>query len=174
MNPAQSPHVPQAGQKPALKDLPWLTVFVTRGLWELVKARIVFSRFEVRDLPFRNREAKKNTDRHSRAKPSDVARISYVLPRLSDRLPWRSDCLIQAIAAQNWLSGLQAVSEIQIGVENPTDGQFGAHAWLLHDGKVVTGGEIDQYDLILADSTNCDDSEGSGVHRAVRASKSAR
>ncbi len=163
MNLAQSPHIPKTGQKPALKDLPWLTVFATRGFWELVRARIAFARFKAKDIPIRNREAKNNLS--AGASPADIARISYVLPRISDRLPWRSDCLIQAIAGQNWLSGLKAASEIQIGVENPSDGQFGAHAWLVHDGEVVTGGEVDQYDIILAESTNADDSVESDAQR---------
>lgn len=60
--------------------------------------------------------------------------------------------MIQAIAGQNWLKSKKAPSEIQIGVENPTDGQFGAHAWLVHDSTIVTGGDIDHYELLLSDS----------------------
>ena len=81
-----------------------------------------------------------------------VSRIAYVIPRLSDRLPWRSDCLIQAIAGQNWLTAKGADSEIQIGVENPKDGDFGAHAWLVHNDTIVTGGDIARYALLLGDS----------------------
>lgn len=152
MNLAQSSHVPQSGKAPALRDLGWLVRFATRGLFELVRARVIFSRFKARHIPARNQKAKAAADFSRHVDEAQLARIAYVLPRISDRLPWRSDCLIQAIAAQNWLSSLRAFGEIQIGVENPKDGKFGAHAWLLHGDAIVTGGDIAQYEPILADS----------------------
>lgn len=131
----------------------WLVPHALRGLWELVRARLIFMRFSAKAIPNRNDRAKARATRTETLTEVRVARIAYVLPRLSDRLPWRSDCLIQAVAAQNWLSSLGAASEIQIGVENPRDGQFGAHAWLLFRGGIVTGGDIAQYEPILADSS---------------------
>jgi hypothetical protein len=162
MNLAQSPHIPAQGQRPGWKDMPWLIAFAIRGFVELVRARIVFSRLKARSIPARNRVARERANRVGSLPLSLPARISYVLPRLSDRLPWRSDCLIQAIAAQNWLLAHGAASEIQIGVEKPKDGNFGAHAWLLHDGMIVTGGDIAQYAPILADSPLEHDSPGKG------------
>lgn len=160
MNLAQSSHIPAPGHRPTLKDMPWLASYCVRGLWELVLARIVFARLEARDIPQRNRESKSAAAQQASVRPAvtpaitpaDLARMSYVLPRLSDRLPWRSDCLVQAIAAQHWLSTFGAASEIQIGVEHPEGGDFGAHAWLLYNDKVVTGGDIDRYHLILSES----------------------
>jgi len=155
MNLAQSPHVPATGKRPRPQDLVWLVPFALRGLFELIRARILFARFRAKSIPERNRRAK--TGAKTGVVPAslheaELARIAYVIPRLSDRLPWRSDCLIQSIAGQNWLSSFGAYGEIQIGVENPKDGKFGAHAWLLHGDTVVTGGDIAQYDLILSDS----------------------
>lgn len=152
MNLAQSPHVPQTGSRPRARDLGWLIVFCLRGLFELIRARIIFARFEAKWIPQRNACARSNAKAGAAANEAQLARIAYVIPRLSDRLPWRSDCLIQAIAGQNWLSSHGLYSEIQIGVENPTDGKFGAHAWLIHRDMVITGGDIAQYDLILSDS----------------------
>ena len=60
--------------------------------------------------------------------------------------------MVQAIAGQNWLGALGVASEIQIGVEHPADGEFGAHAWLLAGGEVVTGGDIERYHVLLAES----------------------
>lgn len=80
-----------------------------------------------------------------------IARIGYVLPRLSKRLPWRSDCLVQAMAGQRWLRASGHSSEIQIGVQNAGADEFGAHAWLLCNGSVVTGGNIAGYAKILGD-----------------------
>ena len=154
---AQSPYIPAPGTRPGLADMPWLAAYSARGLCELVRARIIFARLEAKAIPARNRAAKTHADPAAALAAGTLARMSYVLPRISDRLPSRSDCLIQAIAAQNWLSALGASGEIRIGVENPRGGTFGAHAWLVCDGHVVTGGEIDRYDLLLADSPNGDD-----------------
>lgn len=163
MNLAQSSHVPAQGEKPGWKDLGWLTVYAVRGLAELMRARLVFARLEAKEIPGRNRMAKERAIRS--ADPATMARIGYVVPRISDRLPWRSDCLVQAIAAQNWLAAKGAASEIQIGVENPTGGGFGAHAWLMAGSDVVTGGEIERYHVLLADSPDTSDSPQKGADR---------
>ena len=155
---AQSPHVPENGKRPGLRDLAWLTKYTTRALVELVRARITFASLEAKAIPQRNSRALETALDNAVADQAILSRIAYVVPRLSDRLPWRSDCLIQAIAAQNWLSAIGVYSEIQIGVENPKDGEFGAHAWLICGESVITGGDISKYDLILAAS----DHEASG------------
>ena len=152
MNLAQSPHVPATGKRPRLRDLRWLPSFCVVGLWQLIRARIEFASFETRGILKRNSNSKAKAIPSQRAPEDRLARIAYVLPRLSDRLPWRSDCLIQAIAAQNWLGRYGLASEIQIGVENPADGSFAAHAWLVCEGSIVTGGDISQYETILSDS----------------------
>ena len=159
MNLAQSPHIPAEGKKPGWKDLPWLAAYSARGLAELIRARLIFEKLQARAIRERNRAARGRALADALLEDAALARIAYVLPRLSARLPWRSDCLIQAIAAQNWLSSMGAASEIQIGVENPKDGKFGAHAWLMHGEAVVTGGEIDRYSVLLADSQRAPDSE---------------
>lgn len=161
MNLAQSPHVPANGTRPRARDLGWLLLYCMRGLFELVRARIIFARFEAKTIPQRNKRARALAGKSISIPEADLARIAYVIPRISDRLPWRSDCLIQSIAGQNWLCARGAYGEIQIGVENPQDGKFGAHAWLLHGDSVVTGGDIAQYDLILSDSQPKDRTETS-------------
>ena len=155
---AQSPHIPAEGTKPGWSDLPWLVPYALRGLGELVRARIVFAKLAAREIPKRNRAAIQRADGNAEVESGKLVRIAYVLPRLSDRLPWRSDCLIQAIAAQNWLSSLGAAGEIQIGVERPEGGQFGAHAWLIYAGQVITGGDIERYQLLLGDAPKPSDS----------------
>jgi hypothetical protein len=126
--------------------------FALRGLFELARARIIFGRLEASAIPARNLAVRHLRPRHPEHKRELIARIAYVLPRLSARLPWRSDCLVQAIAGQNWLASHGLAGEIQIGVERPADGPFGAHAWLIHDGSVVTGGDIARYHRLLGES----------------------
>jgi Transglutaminase-like superfamily len=153
MAPAQSPPVPASGTKPRLADWGWLLAYGLRGLAELVRARLVFARLKAADIPHRNRTAALAARAAGRVTADGmVARIGYVLPRISARLPWRSDCLVQAIAAQNWLAAKGLVSDIRIGVERPETTGFAAHAWLVHGEQVVTGGDIARYHLLLAEN----------------------
>ena len=146
----QSPPVPRDGAKPRLHDAGWLVAYAVRGLWALVRARWAFDRMQARDIVTRNqRSAAAAWADPASTDPALVARIAYVIPRISARLPWRSDCVIQAMAAQDWLARHGLASDIRIGVERPTDGKFGAHAWLVHDGGVVTGGEVERYEVLL-------------------------
>ncbi len=159
MNLAQSPHIPAKGSKPGWRDLGWLIPFAARGLSELVRARVQFARFAAKQIPHRNQRSKDNAAVQTEPDARLLARMAYVLPRISNRLPWRSDCLVQAIAGQNWLNTHGISSEIQIGVELPEDGDFGAHAWLVSHGEIVTGGDIERYDLLLSDSRKAPDSK---------------
>ena len=152
MNLAQSPHVPESAKRPRLRDLPWMLAYSLRAFGQLVRARFIFARLQAKAIPARNQEARAKAAKEGQIPDEVLARIAFVIPRLSDRLPWRSDCVIQAIAAQNWLSSHGVYGEIQIGVENPFDGDFGAHAWLMHGDSVVTGGDISRYAPILTDS----------------------
>lgn len=141
--------IPRPGEKPRWRDAAWLLRYSMRGLWELLGARIAFIRFTARDIGRLNQSAREVSQMDLPGYDAHIARIGYVLPRLSRRLPWRSDCLIQAMAGQNWLSACGIPSEIEIGVEQPEDGEFGAHAWLVQAGKVVTGGDVSRYATIL-------------------------
>jgi len=148
---AQSPPTPPPGTRPRRGDWGWLIRFTLRGFAELVRARLVFARLRAADIPHRNRLAATAANADTTPDRSVlVARIAYALPRISARLPWRSDCLIQAIAAQNWLAAHRLASELRIGVARPDDGPFGAHAWLVQDDMIVTGGDIARYELLLA------------------------
>ena len=75
----------------------------------------------------------------------DLAMTSWAISAVARRLPWRSDCLVQAMAAQNWLRrrGLQA--NFEIGAARDTSGQFAAHAWVKVGDTVVTGGDISPF-----------------------------
>ena len=79
-----------------------------------------------------------------------VARVAFAVPRVGAYLPWRSDCLVQALAAQRWLASKAVKSEICIGVRKPADLEFEAHAWLEAGGTVVTGGDISGYTPLYA------------------------
>jgi len=137
------------GLEPGLKDIGWIIAYCLRGSFELLRARIAFSRRPLRDLlkPEANNKPRSGTKSSS---PVQISRIAYVLPRLGNRLPFRADCLVQAIAGRNWLASSGTQSEIQIGIQNPEGGEFAAHAWLVCDDDIVTGGDISRYATLLS------------------------
>ena len=78
-----------------------------------------------------------------------VDRVSWAIGVAACRVPWRSDCLVRARAAQRWLARKGIPTEMFIGVRKDR-GSFEAHAWLLHDGKTVTGGDFRAYAALVS------------------------
>jgi len=138
---------------PPLTGLPrprdWLRLvrFAARGTAELVRARIVFARIGVKDIQDRNAQCLQMPVPDSAAPL--LGWIAYTIPRVAHRMPFRADCLVQALAAQNWLASNGIASAIVIGAERPKDKPFAAHAWLTCDGRVITGGEIERYTELI-------------------------
>ena len=77
-----------------------------------------------------------------------VERIAFVVPRVAARVPWKSDCLVQALAAQRWLRSARIKSTLSIGVRQQPDAGFEAHAWLSVGTTLVTGGDIAGFDAL--------------------------
>ncbi|MEE4200912.1 lasso peptide biosynthesis B2 protein [Erythrobacter sp.] len=138
---------------PGWRDAPWLFAYGVRALASLARARWTFRRVDAQTILARNEAAADRAKAGGEGAISqERARIAFVLPRIARRLPWRSDCLVQAIAAQDWLASHGSAGIIHLGVEKPAGGEFGAHAWLVCDGEVVTGGDIARYELLLGES----------------------
>ena len=77
-----------------------------------------------------------------------IKRVTFAVPAMSARVPWRSDCMVQALAAQRWLAKAGLPSEFYIGVRKGDAGCLVAHAWLMCRDHLVTGGDISGYDQI--------------------------
>lgn len=88
-----------------------------------------------------------------------VERVGVAIARASHRLPWRADCLVQAIAARRWLRRLGVETSLCIGVPDGVQGPFEAHAWLMHGERVITGGNISSYIPMLNSTTRIDSDE---------------
>lgn len=73
-----------------------------------------------------------------------VERVAYAVPIMGLRVPWRADCVVQALAARRWLARGGIGSNVHVGVRNDAQG-FQAHAWLQVGKRVVTGGDISAY-----------------------------
>ena len=74
-----------------------------------------------------------------------VDRVAYVIPRVAARLPWRADCLVQALAAERWLNRKQIATRLTLGVPRDKRPDFEAHAWLSAGDRIVTGGDVSGY-----------------------------
>lgn len=64
-------------------------------------------------------------------------------------VPWRSDCLVQAMAAQRWLRREGRQTQLVIGVHKDPAGRFEAHAWLRCGMVTVTGGDVARFTPLL-------------------------
>lgn len=80
-------------------------------------------------------------------------RVGLALSRASSRVPWRSDCLVQALAAERWLGTAGVPTMLSLGTRKDDQSQYHFHAWLKAGSLVVTGGEIDAYAPFLGDFT---------------------
>lgn len=74
-----------------------------------------------------------------------AARVAFAIPRAAARLPWRTDCLVQALAGERWLARSDIPSTLFIGIPGEREGEFEAHAWLKAGERVVTGGDIEGF-----------------------------
>jgi len=74
----------------------------------------------------------------------DLERITFSVRAMGARLPWRSDCLVQALAAQHWLAAKGIGSAIHLGVK-ASQAPIDAHAWLKVGDRIVLGGDVADY-----------------------------
>jgi hypothetical protein len=73
------------------------------------------------------------------ADPDETELIGWAIAAVAARVPWRSDCLLQAMAAARWLNDLDRCHSLSIGVRKSTTGLLEAHAWLKSGDTIVTG-----------------------------------
>ncbi len=75
-----------------------------------------------------------------------VAQVKYAVMRMARFVPWRSDCLVQALAAQKWLESYGIAANLVIGVDPLRPQGFHAHAWLTYGEELVTGSNNEGYE----------------------------
>jgi hypothetical protein len=115
---------------------------------ELAVARIRLAAYDRSALIAAVPAASRASESGARAK-----RVRLAIARVSHRLPWRTDCLVQALAAQHWLRRHGFESSLRIGVPRKSCEPFEAHAWLMHGDEVVTGGNVEDH-VALFDSAS--------------------
>ncbi len=143
----------QTARKFRRRDIAAMPHLLAKAIWELGRARLRLNGIGARDIARLNNSAKSKAagNGQSASNADLIARIGFLVTFASRHLPWRSDCLPQAMAAQHWLSTKGIASEIRIGVERPGEGQFGAHAWLVQGEQIVTGGEVGHFAVLIGE-----------------------
>jgi len=129
----------------AIRRGPLFSLDALVATWELVLANHALRRTPTGELPLLT-GVQPAPDRPALS-PSQAAlveRVAYAMPVMGLRVPWRSDCLVQALAARRWLARAAVPSDVCIGVRKDDHG-FQAHAWLKVGERIVTGGDISSY-----------------------------
>jgi hypothetical protein len=70
----------------------------------------------------------------------DPQLVAWAIQVAARRVPWRSDCLVQAMAATQWLRRHGHEPSLQLGIRS-AQGTLQGHAWLLLQGRVIVGGD---------------------------------
>jgi len=81
-------------------------------------------------------DAGKSSDRRARIDP---VKAIWAVEAAARHVPWRADCLIQAVAASRWLLRHGYAPVLRVGVARSGTGDLLAHAWLELDGDIVLG-----------------------------------
>lgn len=75
--------------------------------------------------------------------------IGWSVCELGKRLPWMSQCLVQAVAVTWMLQRRRIPSTLYFGLAKDPDKQLKAHAWVRCGTLVLTGaGGLDQYKIV--------------------------
>lgn len=132
-----------------------IPVLGLRAMLWLLRARRDYGRLAIEQIFALNISAAQVGRDRAKAVESDqeaIARAAFAIPRTARFMPFRADCLVQALAARNWLLADGIASEIRIGIEQGQETGFGSHAWLTYGEDVVIGGDIGRYVVIMEGS----------------------
>ncbi|MCP4100765.1 MAG: lasso peptide biosynthesis B2 protein [Lentisphaerae bacterium] len=77
----------------------------------------------------------------SNFKRFEVENISYLIQKVSNKLPIKFNCLNKAIAAKSMLKIRRINSTLYVGLSKNNKNKLIAHAWLMVNDIPVTGGK---------------------------------
>ena len=95
------------------------------------------------------RDKARETVTHELGSEVCISRLSWAIGAAAARVPWRSDCLLQVMAADHWLRRHGLQPEFFLGVAKDRSGRFEAHAWLRCGGISVTGGSGAEFAMLI-------------------------
>lgn len=105
------------------------------AIWLLARARLEHRRKPIKAVLQRF----ETTTSRSVASAAETELVGRAINSAGSRVPWRSDCLLQAMAASMWLDRIERSYKLNIGVRKNAAGELEAHAWLTSGNHVVTG-----------------------------------
>jgi hypothetical protein len=122
--------------------------YLMQAAFHLARARRDFGRQSARDILY---ALQRQPDPGLPRSNVDVPMVSWAIRAAASGVPWRSDCLIQSMAADRWLRRHGIVAAFRLGVSPSAEGMLLAHAWLELDGIVLTGDDdIAHYEVLIA------------------------
>lgn len=114
---------------------------VLRAVLELARARLTVDSRQASRAAAEEPRATRLSQRQQEV----VERVAFTVPRVAVRMPFRADCLVQAMAARRWLASAGIPARLVLGVPRDKPATFEAHAWLSVGDRIVTGGDVSGY-----------------------------
>ena len=117
------------------------------AIWHLFCARAIFAVTPASTLIRWLKQSDRDSWNEATTSNAETELVAWALSAAARRLPWRTDCLIQAIAAKRWLDRKRIRSTFHIAAQGRQgDGtadhdRLSAHVWLEVDGRPITGGD---------------------------------
>jgi len=128
-----------AQRKPA--DWGYLVI----AAFELLLARIRHSLVPTQTILAALQEGPCSSAHDGSGEGVNIERLAWAIGVAGGHVPWRSDCLVQVMAADHWLARNGFKGEFHLGVTKDEEGEFAAHAWLKWGELTVVGGRYDQF-----------------------------
>lgn len=81
----------------------------------------------------------------SKSTSFDWRKAGWAIEAAAAYAPWRSDCLIRAMAAASWLRrhGYRPHFHLGVAPHDAARPRLSAHAWLSMEGEVIVGGSAE-------------------------------
>lgn len=106
---------------------------------------LIWIKYELYKYPFSSLVKKyalypsETTESKSVDELKTIKTIGWAVSRLSERLPWKSLCLVQAMSVQRMLARRQISSVIYLGVAKEKNEGLKAHAWVKYGEYFIVG-----------------------------------
>ncbi len=68
-----------------------------------------------------------------------ITRLAWIVNKVCDATPWKSECLVRAFAAKRMLLKREIPCIVYMGVAQSDDGKMLAHAWTKIESMFLTG-----------------------------------
>lgn len=116
----------------------------------LLRARIQFARLPIKVIFGKLGFAPQGSDLLTEDQQIIAVRISKSVRLAAANLPWRTDCIIQAMAAQHLLKRHEIKSSGFVGINRSNDNLATAHMWLKTGDIFITGQTSKKFKSVIS------------------------